>query len=80
MTVRPARGRGDTATILEVAGLRKVFLTRKSGWFGGEGRQVIAVDDIGFAVARGETLAIVGESGSRQDHGQQDDHAGGPAR
>lgn len=56
--------RCDTPTILEVKGLRKVFLTRKSGWFGGEGRQVIAVDDIGFAVARGETMAIVGESGS----------------
>ena len=49
--------------ILEVAGLRKVFLTRKAGWLG-EAREVVAVDDIGFSVNRGETLAIVGESGS----------------
>jgi peptide/nickel transport system ATP-binding protein len=41
-----------------------VFLTRKSGWFAGEGREVVAVDDIQFSVDRGETLAIVGESGS----------------
>ncbi|MFL5338201.1 MAG: ATP-binding cassette domain-containing protein [Geminicoccaceae bacterium] len=56
--------RNANRRILEVAGLRKVFLTRKVGWLGGEGRQVIAVDDVGFAVDRGETLAIVGESGS----------------
>ncbi len=60
----PPVRRGDTATILEVEGLRKVFLTRRSGWFGGPGRQIIAVDDVGFAVTRGETMAIVGESGS----------------
>ena len=59
----PARSQAD-GKILEVADLRKVFLTRKSGWFGGEGREVVAVDDIGFSVDRGETLAIVGESGS----------------
>jgi peptide/nickel transport system ATP-binding protein len=59
----PAKRSGN-GVILEVAGLRKVFLTRKAGLFGGEGRQVIAVDDIGFCVARGETMAIVGESGS----------------
>jgi peptide/nickel transport system ATP-binding protein len=50
--------------LLEVEGLRKVFLTRRAGWLGGQGRPVVAVDDIGFAVSRGECLAIVGESGS----------------
>ena len=60
---RPARRVVD-GKILEVEGLRKVFLTRKAGWFGGEAREVVAVDDIGFSVNRGETLAIVGESGS----------------
>ncbi len=59
----PAKRSGN-GLILEVEGLRKVFLTRKAGLFGGEGREVIAVDDIGFTVARGETMAIVGESGS----------------
>ena len=58
-----ARNRAE-GRILDVAGLRKVFLTRRSGWFGGEAREVVAVDDIGFSVDRGETLAIVGESGS----------------
>jgi peptide/nickel transport system ATP-binding protein len=64
------RDRGGTprpqanGVILEVAGLRKVFLTRRTGWLGGEARQVVAVDDIGFTVRRGEALAIVGESGS----------------
>jgi peptide/nickel transport system ATP-binding protein len=58
------RRNGAAGPILEVAGLRKVFLTRRSGWFGGEAREVVAVDDIGFSVDRGETLAIVGESGS----------------
>jgi len=44
---------GDT--VLEVKGLRTVFFTN-SGLFK-------AVDDLSFTVRRGETLAIVGESG-----------------
>ena len=51
-------------TILEVEGLRKVFLTRRAGWLGGDAVEVVAVDDVSFSVGRGETLAIVGESGS----------------
>ncbi|MEK0083445.1 ABC transporter ATP-binding protein [Benzoatithermus flavus] len=61
----PARDRPQgNSTILEVESLRKVFLTRRAGWLGGEGRRVVAVDDVSFSVRRGETLAIVGESGS----------------
>jgi peptide/nickel transport system ATP-binding protein len=43
------------ATVLDVQGLRTVFFTN-SGLFH-------AVDDVSFRVGRGETLAIVGESG-----------------
>jgi peptide/nickel transport system ATP-binding protein len=46
---------------LRVEGLAKTFGGRSL--FGG-GRKVQAVDDVGFAIRRGETLGLVGESGS----------------
>ncbi len=54
----------DEPPILQVRGLTKRFTLRKGGFFGGEARSVLAVDDIGFDVARGTCLGIVGESGS----------------
>jgi peptide/nickel transport system ATP-binding protein len=59
-----ARVEQGNGTILEVQDLRKAFLTRRAGWLGGDAVEVVAVEDVGFTVARGETLAIVGESGS----------------
>jgi peptide/nickel transport system ATP-binding protein len=45
----------EAATVLEVKGLKTVFFTRLG--------LLQAVDDVSFTVRRGETLAIVGESG-----------------
>lgn len=48
---------------LEVRGLSRTFVTRR-GPFGAFGRrEVRAVDDVSFAVPRGKTLCLVGESG-----------------
>ncbi len=52
-----------TETILDVHQLRKHYPVGQ-GWMPGARRQTVkAVDDITFTIARGETLAIVGESG-----------------
>lgn len=48
--------------ILEAKGIKKYFPIRK-GFFMREVGQVKAVDNIDFAVRRGETLGLVGESG-----------------
>jgi peptide/nickel transport system ATP-binding protein len=48
--------------LLEVNDLKKHFAVR-SGMFGGSGAVVYAVDGVSFDIERGETLALVGESG-----------------
>ena len=50
--------------LLEVRGLSKRFETRKTGLFGSKpAGSVVAVDDVSFAIERGECLGLVGESG-----------------
>jgi len=52
------------APLLEVDHISKSFHLRKSGLFGRQqNQQVLAVDDISFAIRRGECLGLVGESG-----------------
>lgn len=46
------------APLLTIAGLTKTFPVR------GSNKRVHAVDDVSFAISRGETLGLVGESGS----------------
>ncbi len=52
------------AVVLDVRGLSKFFPAGGGGLFGGERREVHAVEDVSFTLARGQILALVGESGS----------------
>jgi peptide/nickel transport system ATP-binding protein len=49
--------------VLELSGVTKRFRGRKRGWFGAAGPDHVALDGIDLTVARGECLALVGESG-----------------
>jgi peptide/nickel transport system ATP-binding protein len=60
--LEPIRDRGGAAQpLLQVAGLTRHFPVRGSLF--GKAKTVLAVDDVSFAIAKGETLGIVGESG-----------------
>ncbi len=56
-------GADGSLPLLEVSGLTKRYTIRKSGWVGKRESSVIAVDDVGFTIRRGECLGLVGESG-----------------
>jgi peptide/nickel transport system ATP-binding protein len=57
------RERSD-GTLLEVQHLTKRYSTRKRSFLGGKpSGEIVAVDDVSFAVDAGECLGIVGESG-----------------
>jgi peptide/nickel transport system ATP-binding protein len=61
--LEPIEDRGGKAQpLLQVNGLTKHFPVRGSGWFGAR-KTVRAVDDVSFAIGKGETVGIVGESG-----------------
>ena len=54
----------DGAPILSVEGLSKTFSIRQESWFGSaESERIVAVNDVGFDIRRGECLGLVGESG-----------------
>jgi peptide/nickel transport system ATP-binding protein len=60
--LEPIEDRGGAAQpLLQVNGLTKHFPVR--GGLFGKSKTVRAVDDVSFAVAKGETVGIVGESG-----------------
>jgi peptide/nickel transport system ATP-binding protein len=58
-----ARRDGD-GPLLEVKHLTKRYSTRRRSFLGGKpSGEIVAVDDVSFAVAAGECLGLVGESG-----------------
>ena len=58
----PEQGAAASAPLLEVRDLRVTFEGR-GGWFGRPAAGFRAVDGVSFSLARGRTLALVGESG-----------------
>ena len=57
-------GADSAGPLLTIEAISKTFRIRKSGLFGGsDSGRVLAVDDVSFAIKRGECLGLVGESG-----------------
>ncbi len=55
--------REQSEYLLEVKGLKKYFDVTRGFSFGKEKKYVRAVDNVNFAIRKGETLGLVGESG-----------------
>ncbi len=53
----------EAGPLLAVSRITKTYAVRKRGFFGGQRQGVVAVDNVGFEIARGECLGLVGESG-----------------
>jgi len=56
-------GADEAGPLLAVRDVTKSFRIRKTGWFGGGGGKIDAVNGVGFDLPRGESLGLVGESG-----------------
>jgi peptide/nickel transport system ATP-binding protein len=56
-------GADEVGPLLSVNRITKQYTIRKGGFFGGQSKGVLAVDNVGFEIARGECLGLVGESG-----------------
>jgi peptide/nickel transport system ATP-binding protein len=64
MADKPVWPVGSTAPLLQCDDLKKSYGLRRSGIFGAASAgRVIAVDGVSLAIARGECLGLVGESG-----------------
>src|SRR6202162_2002820 len=61
-TSPPRRSRVETEKLLDVRDLMKSYSV-STGAFSSSKRRTVAVDKVSFALERGETLGIVGESG-----------------
>jgi oligopeptide transport system ATP-binding protein len=59
----PSLALEEKQALIELRGLRKYFPVTKGTLFERTVGQIKAVDDVSFAVRRGETLGLVGESG-----------------
>jgi peptide/nickel transport system ATP-binding protein len=53
----------EAGPLLAVSRITKSYAVRRKGFFGGQSQGVLAVDNVGFEIARGECLGLVGESG-----------------
>jgi peptide/nickel transport system ATP-binding protein len=53
----------EAGPLLAVSRITKSYAVRKKGFFGGHSQGILAVDNVGFEIARGECLGLVGESG-----------------
>jgi peptide/nickel transport system ATP-binding protein len=64
MAEKPIVPASANGMLLECVDLRKSFSLRRSGILGGvSGMRAVAVDGVSLAIARGECLGLVGESG-----------------
>ncbi len=62
VTVKPDRSAGG-GPLLELRDVRKAYRVDRGGWIGRRPSQLWALDGISLAIAPGETLGVVGESG-----------------